>query len=154
MSMNTNDLNEVTSTEDLTKLTEEELKDYAMNYLIRSGFVDALVKKNVYPDDIDNYYDDFRQEAYLAILELKMEVWDKLLKSAIEKDVEYEYEIRNYVSRVILNTVKSTSSNAYRKLKKPSVKEKIIEDAKWSQLRSDLTEPKSVEELIMEFNNK
>lgn len=154
MNMNTNDLNEVTSTEDLTKLTKDELKDYAMDYLVRSGFVDALVKKNIFPDDIDNYYEDFRQEAYLAILELKIEVWSKLLKSAIEKDVDYEYEIRNYVSRVVLNTVKSTSSNAYRKLKKPSIREKIIEDAKWNQLRSDLTEPKSVEELIVEFNNK
>lgn len=154
MNMNTNDLNEVTSTEELTKLTEDELKDYAMNYLVRSGFVDALVKKNIFPDDIDNYYEDFRQEAYLAILELKIEVWSKLLKSAIEKDVDYEYEIRNYVSRVVLNTVKSTSSNAYRKLKKSSIREKIIEDAKWSQLKSDLTEPKSVEELIVEFNNK
>lgn len=154
MNMNTNDLNEVTSTEDLTKLTKDELKDYAMNYLVRSGFVDALVKKNIFPDDIDDYYEDFRQEAYLAILELKIEVWSKLLKSAIEKDVDYEYEIRNYVSRVVLNTVKSSSSNAYRKLKKPSIREKIIEDAKWNQLRSDLTEPKSVEELIVEFNNK
>ena len=152
--MRNSNLNEVTSTEDLTKLTKDELKDYAMNYLVRSGFVDALVKKNIFPDDIDNYYEDFRQEAYLAILELKIEVWSKLLKSAIEKDVDYEYEIRNYVSRVILNTVKSTSSNAYRKLKKPSIREKIIEDGKWNQLRSDLTEPKSVEELIVEFNNK
>lgn len=151
--MRNSNLNEVTSTEDLTKLTKDELKDYAMNYLVRSGFVDALVKKSIFPDDIDSYYDDFRQEAYLAILELKIEVWGKLLKSAIEKDVDYEYEIRNYVSRVILNTVKSTSSNAYRKLKKPSIREKIIEDAKWSQLRSDLTEPKSVEEMIVEFNN-
>lgn len=154
MNMNTNDLNEVTSTEDLTKLTKDELKDYAIDYLVRSGFVDALVKKNIFPDDIDKYYEDFRQEAYLAILELKIEVWSKLLQSAIEKDVDYEYEIRNYVSRVVLNTVKSTSSNAYRKLKKPSIREKIIEDAKWNQLRSDLTEPKSVEELIVEFNNK
>lgn len=154
MNMRNSNLNEVTSTEDLTKLTKDELKDYAMNYLVRSGFVDALVKKNIFPDDIDNYYEDFRQEAYLAILELKIEVWSKLLKSAIEKDVDYEYEIRNYVSRVVLNTVKSTSSNAYRKLKKPSIREKIIEDAKWNQLRSDLTEPKSVEELIVEFNNK
>lgn len=154
MNMRNSNLNEVTSTEDLIKLTKDELKDYAMNYLVRSGFVDALVKKNIFPDDIDGYYDDFRQEAYLSILELKIEVWGKLLKSAIEKDVDYEYEIRNYVSRVILNTVKSTSSNAYRKLKKPSIREKIIEDAKWSQLRSDLTEPKSVEEMIVEFNNK
>lgn len=147
-------LNDVTSTEGLTKLNEEELRDYAIDYLIRSGFVDALTKKSIYPDDIDNYYDDFRQEAYLAILELKIEVWSTLLKSAIEKKVEFEYEIRNYVSRVVLNTVKSTSSNAYRKLKKPSVREKIIEDAKWSQLRSDLTEPKDIMQQIVEFNNK
>lgn len=152
--MDYSDLNDVTSTEDLSGLTKEELKDYAVNYLIRSGFVDALVKKTIYHEDIDEYYDDFRQEAYLSILELKLEVWSTLLKSAIEKDVEFEYEVRNYVSRVILNTCRSTSSNAYRKLKKPSVREKIIEDAKWSQLRSDLTEPKSIEEVILDsYNN-
>ena len=152
--MDYSDLNNVTSTEDLSGLTKEELKDYAVNYLIRSGFVDALVKKTIYHEDIDEYYDDFRQEAYLSILELKLEVWSTLLKSAIEKDVEFEYEVRNYVSRVILNTCRSTSSNAYRKLKKPSVREKIIEDAKWSQLRSYLTEPKSIEEAILDsYNN-
>lgn len=132
----------------------ESIKNYIVDYLIKSGFVVALTKKTIFPSDINDYLDDFISEVWLAILEQKPSVWIKLYNTAKEKGTDIEYEARNYVSRVILNTVRSTSSNAYRKLKKPSVREKIIEDAKWNQLRSDLTEPKSVEELIVEFNNK
>lgn len=132
----------------------ESIKNYIVDYLIKSGFVVALTKKTIFPSDINDYLDDFISEVWLAILEQKPSVWIKLYNTAKEKGTDIEYEARNYVSRVILNTVRSTSSNAYRKLKKPSVREKIIEDAKWNQLRSDLTEPKSVEELIVELNNK
>lgn len=148
MNMDYRELNEVTSTEDLSK----KLRDYAINYLIECGFVDALVKKSLFHDDIDNYYEDFLQETWLAILEQDDEKWVKLYRSAEEKGVGFDYEIRNYVSRIVLNTVKSTSSNAYRKLKKPSMREKIQDVTKWDVLKSQLVETKSVEQQIVELN--
>ena len=39
-------------------MNESEIKDYVVNYLIQSGFVNALVKKSLYPSLIDNYLDD------------------------------------------------------------------------------------------------
>jgi cell division septum initiation protein DivIVA len=149
--MDNNNLNDNTSSDGLIP-SEDKLKDYAMNYLIESGFVDALVRKNIYYDDIEYYYKDFRQEAYLALLELKPGTWTKLYKSAREKKVEFEYEIRNYVSRIVMNTCRSTSSNAYRKIKKPSIKENLQDATKWEMLSNKLVETKSVEEQIKEFS--
>ena len=146
--MTTNELKDFTSSGTLSK----KLRDYAINYLIECGFVDALVKKSLFHDDIDNYYEDFLQETWVAILEQDAEKWVKLYRSAEEKGVEYEYEIRNYVSRIVLNTCRSTSSNAYRKLKKPSMREKMQDAAKWDVLKSQLTETKSVEQQIVELN--
>lgn len=148
--MSINELKDFTSTEDLNK----KLRDYAINYLIECGFVDALVKKSLFREDIGNYYEDFLQETWLAILEQDDEKWVKLYRSAEEKGVEYEYEIRNYVSRIVLNTVKSTSSNAYRKIKKPSVREKTQESTKWDILAQQLTEPKDIIQQIAELNNR
>lgn len=135
-------------------LTNEELKDWAVNYLLESGFVDAYVKKLMYREDIQNYYEEFRQETWLAILELKTETWRKLYESSKQKGVGFDYEIRNYASRVISNNVKSTSSNAYRKIKKPSVREKTQESTKWDILAQQLTEPKDIMQQIAELNNR
>lgn len=146
--MNINDLNEVTSSTALGT----KLRDYAIEYLIDSGFVENLVKKTIFNSDIDDFYDDFLQETYLAILEQKNEKWIQLYNSSIEKKVDFEYEIRNYVSRIILNTCRSTSSNAYRKLKKPSTREIIQDNVKWDVMRNQLVEPKSVEAQITELN--
>ena len=148
--MSTNELKDFTSTDDLNK----KLRDYAINYLIECGFVDALVKKSLFRDDIVNYYEDFLQETWLAILEQDDEKWVKLYRSAEEKGVGFDYELRNYVSRVILNTCRSTSSNAYRKIKKPSVREKTQESTKWDILAQQLTEPKDIIQQIAELNNR
>lgn len=148
--MSTNELKDFTSTDDLSK----KLRDYAINYLIECGFVDALVKKSLFREDIGNYYEDFLQETWLAILEQDNEKWVKLYRSAEEKGVGFDYEIRNYTSRIVLNTVKSTSSNAYRKIKKPSVREKTQESTKWDIMAQQLTEPKDIMQQIAELNNR
>lgn len=135
-------------------LTNDELKDWAVNYLLESGFVDAYVKKLMYREDLQSFYEEFRQETWLAILELKAETWRKLYESSKQKGVGFDYEIRNYSSRVISNTVRSTSSNAYRKIKKPSVRERTQDSTKWDVLAQQLTEPKSVLEQIVELNNR
>lgn len=42
-------------------MTTDEIKDYVVEYLLRSGFVSAYVKKLMFPSDIDNYYEDYLQ---------------------------------------------------------------------------------------------
>lgn len=133
-------------------MDKEKLRDEGLNYLVTSNFVDAYVKKLMFRTDIDNLYEDYRQEAYVAICEQKPEIWEQLYNSSIEKGKPFDYEIRNYFSTLIRNVVRSTSSNAYRKLKKPLLKEKVQDAAKWDVLKSQLTETKSVEQQIVELN--
>lgn len=128
------------------------LREYGINYLINSGFVDALVKKYMFPSDINDLYEDYKQECYLAICELKDEVWQKLYNTAIEKGTEYEYQCRNYISMLIRNTVHSNSSNAYKKLKKSSLTERTKNDVQWDVYKNTIEEPKDIMEQIKDFD--
>lgn len=129
------------------------LREEALQYLWDSGFVSALVKKSIFSSDIDNLYEDFLQETWLSILELKDEVWLKLYNSSIEKDTDYQYEIRNYVSRVILNTCHSKSSNAYRKLKKSAKYETTQDNVKWSVLNNTIPDSTEIIEQIKDMDD-
>lgn len=128
------------------------LRDYGLNYLIYSGFVDALVKKNMFPSDITDLYDDYRQETFMALCELKEDVWQKLYDTSLEKGTDYEYQIRNYVSMVVRNTVHSDSSAAYKRLKKNRKTEKIQTDVQWRCYANSIKEPKDITEQIKEYN--
>jgi len=129
------------------------LREEALQYLWDSGFVSALVKKSIFSSDIDNLYEDFLQETWLSILELKDEVWLKLYNSSIEKDTDYQYEIRNYVSRVILNTCHSKSSNAYRKLKKSAKYETTQDNVKWDVIKNTLPDSTEITEQILSMDD-
>ena len=129
------------------------IRQEAIEYLIGSGFVDALVKKSIFNSDIDDLYEDYRQECYLSILELKDTVWEKLYETAIEKGTDYFYQVRNYVSRVILNTCKSDSSNAYRKLKKHSITEQRKNETQWKVYSNSIADPKTIMEQISDMND-
>lgn len=128
------------------------LRQEAIEYLVTSNFVDAYVKKLMFQSDIDNLYEDYRQEAFLAILELKDSVWEKLYKSSIEKETDYYYEVRNYVSRVIYNTVHSSSSNAYRKLKGGLKFQKTQDDTMWDVLNNTVADEYDIIEIIKNNN--
>lgn len=127
------------------------LRQEAIEYLVHSGFVNAYVKKLMFQSDIDNLYEDYVQEAFLTILELKDSIWEKLYNSSIEKETDYHYEVRNYVSRVIYNTVHSSSSNAYRKLKKSAKYETTQDDVKWDVLNNTVADPKTIIQQIQEL---
>lgn len=108
-----------------------DLKEKAIKYLLESGFVNAYVKKLMFSTDIDNLYNDYLNEAWLAILELKPEKWQKLYNTAQEKNTDYYYQVRNYISVVIRNTVHSNSSNAYKKLKRHRTTEYTQDNEMW-----------------------
>lgn len=129
------------------------IREEAIEYLVNSGFVDALCKKSIFSSDIDDLYEDYRQECYLAILELKDTVWNKLYETAIEKGTDYFYQVRNYVSRVILNTCKSDSSNAYRKLKRHSINELSKNETQWKLYSNSIPDPKTITEQIADMND-
>ena len=129
------------------------IRQEAIEYLINSGFVNALCKKSLFPSDIDEYYDDYLQECYLSILELKDTVWEKLYNTAIEKGTDYFYQVRNYVSRVILNTCRSDSSNAYRKLKRHSITELRKNETQWKVYSNSIADPRTITEQIKDMND-
>lgn len=138
---------------DLNSFTSSEgLRDYGIKYLLDCGFVDALVKKTIYHTDIDDLYEDYLGETWLAILELKDEKWCELYRSSIKKGVEYEYEIRNFISRLIYNTCHSQTSNAYRKLKKRSTKEKMQDEVKWNVLENTILDEKGITDYIRDYD--
>jgi len=134
-------------------MDKDKLRDEGLNYLVTSNFVDAYVKKLMFCSDIDDLYEDYRQEAYVAICEQKPEIWEKLYNSAIEKGKPFDYELRNYFSIVIRNVVKSDSSNAYRKLKRHSITEQRKNETQWKLYSNSIPDPKTITEQIADMND-
>lgn len=125
-----------------------DLKEKAIKYLLESGFVSAYVKKLMFNTDIDNLYNDYLNEAWLAILEQKDDLWLKLYNSAIKKGKDFEYELRNYISVVIRNTVHSNSSNAYKKLKRHRTTEYTKDNDLWQFYANTIADEKDIYEQI------
>ena len=122
------------------------IKDKCIDYLLKSGFVVNYVKKLMYSEDIDSLYEDFVQETWLSILELKDQTWEKLYNKRYEQD-EF-YDVRNFISVVIRNTVRSTTSAAYRKLKKQSTISKNLNCEEWKYLENTVPETVSILQII------
>lgn len=131
-----------------------KLRDEGIDYLIKSNFITALVKKSIFNNLINDYLDDYVQECWVAILEQKDEVWEKLYQSSIDKGTDYHYEIRNYFSRIVFNVVKSKSSNAYRKLIKPNLTEKIQTVVQWDVYESTIADENGISETILNQNDQ
>lgn len=129
------------------------IRQEAIEYLIGSGFVAALCKKSIYPSQIDEYYEDYLSECWLAILELKDTIWEKLYNTALEKGTDYFYQVRNYVSRVILNTCRSDSSNAYRKLIKHNTTELKKTDTQWKLYSNSIPDDTTITDTIQSLND-
>lgn len=135
-------------------MDKDKLRDEGLNYLISSNFVDAYVKKLMFCSDIDDLYEDYRQEAYVAICEQKPEIWEKLYNSAIKKGKPFDYELRNYFSVVIRNVVKSDSSNAYRKLKKHSTTEMRRNSCQWKIMENGIADDNGITDTIQNMGDK
>lgn len=132
----------------------ESIKNYIVDYLIRSGFVVALTKKTIFPSYIDDYLDDFISEVWIAILEQKPTVWNKLYETAKENGTDIEYQARNYFSRVILNTCRSSSSNAYRKLIKHNTTELRRNETQWKVYSNSIPDTNGITDTIRNMCDK
>lgn len=122
------------------------IKDKCINYLLKSGFVVNYVKKLMYSEDIDSLYEDYVQEIWLSILEIKDQTWEKLYNKRCEQD-EF-YDVRNFISVVIRNNVRSTTSAAYRKLKKQFTISKNLNSEEWKYLENTIPETVSMLQII------
>lgn len=111
-------------------------RDEIIDYLVKSGFVENYCKKLVYPSDKENLQEDFIQECWLQVLEISEDKWIEIIDSNKNKD--RFYGVRNFVSVVIRNTVISTTSAAYRKLKKQSTVAKQLNDEEWNYLSNTI----------------
>ena len=108
------------------------IRDKVLKYLIESNFVESYTKKLVYPSDKADLQDDFLQEVWLQICEIPEKKWKEIMKNNTNSD--QMYGVRNFVSVVIRNTVISTTSAAYRKLKKTQTVSKQLDDGEWQYL--------------------
>lgn len=108
------------------------MRDIILDYLIKSNFVEAYTKKLVYPSDKADLEDDFIQEVWLQICEIPEKKWEEIMKNNTNSD--RMYGVRNFVSVVIRNTVISTTSSAFRKLKKQNTVAKQLNDGEWQYL--------------------
>lgn len=107
-------------------------RDEIINYLVESGFVENYCKKLVYSSDKSEFQNDFIQEVWLQICEIPEKKWKEIMKNNTNSD--RMYGVRNFVSVVIRNTVISTTSSAYRKLKKQNTVAKQLNDSEWNYL--------------------
>ena len=108
------------------------MRDIILDYLIKSNFVESYTKKLVYPSDKENLQDDFLQEVWLQICEIPEKKWEEITRNNTNPD--QMYGVRNFVSVVIRNTVVSTTSAAYRKLKKAQTVSKQLDEKEWQYL--------------------
>ena len=108
------------------------IREKVLKYLYESNFVESYTKKLVYPSDKENLQDDFIQEVWLQICEIPEKKWEEITRNNTNPD--QMYGVRNFVSVVIRNTVVSTTSAAFRKLKKQNTVSKQMTDGEWQYL--------------------
>ena len=112
------------------------IREKVLKYLYNSGFVKFYTKKLMYPEDIEDLYDDYLQEVWWQICEIPEEKWLELYNRRPNQD-EF-YDIRNWCSVLIRNTIRSTTSSAYRKLKKQKTVAQNLNDDDWEILANTI----------------
>ena len=112
------------------------IREKVLKYLYDCGYVKYFVKKLMYPEDIEDLYEDYLQEVWFALCEVSEEKWSELYNRRDNQD-EF-YDIRNWVSVLIRNTVRSTTSSAYRKLKKQSTVTQNLNEEEWNLLKNTI----------------
>lgn len=118
------------------------IRDKVLKYLYDSNFVKYFVKKLMYSEDIEDLYEDFLQEVYFQLCEVPEEKWLELYNRRDNQD-EF-YDIRNWVSVLIRNTVRSTTSSAYRKLKKQSTVAQNLNEEEWDFLKNTIPDTNTI----------
>ena len=118
------------------------MRDEILDYLIKSKFVESYTKKLVYPSDKDNLQDDYISEVWLQLCEVKDEKWDEIMNN--NKNSDRMYGVRNFVSVIIKNTVRSTTSSAYRKLKKQSTVAQNLNEEEWDFLKNTIPDNQTI----------
>lgn len=112
------------------------MRDEILNYLVKSKFVESYTKKLVFPSDKDNLQDDYISEVWLQLCEVPESKWQEIMNN--NKNSDPMYGVRNFVSVIIKNTVRSTTSSAYRKLKKQSTIADNLSDDDWEILKNTI----------------
>lgn len=118
------------------------MRDEILDYLIKSKFVESYTKKLVYPSDKDNLQDDYISEVWLQLCEIKDEKWQEIMNN--NKNSDPMYGVRNFVSVIIKNTVRSTTSSAYRKLKKQSTVAQNLNEEEWDFLKNTIPDNQTI----------
>lgn len=118
------------------------IREKVLKYLYDCGYVKYYVKKLMYPEDIEDLYNDFLQEVWVALCEISEEKWQELYNK--RPNLDEFYDVRNWVSVLIRNTIRSTTSSAYRKLKKQKTVADNLSDDDWEILANTIPDTNTI----------
>ena len=118
------------------------MRDEILDYLIKSNFVTSYTKKLVFPSDKESLQDDYIQEVWLQICEIPESKWEQIMNN--NKNSDSMYGVRNFVSVIIKNSVRSVTSSAYRKLKKQSTIADNLSDDDWEFLANTIPDNQTI----------
>lgn len=103
--------------------------------MIDLQFVDKYCLKLMGSEE-ENLKQDFIQEIWLQICEVKDEKWADLWSQGTKTDKAKA--VRGFVSGLIYRNIRSKNSKAYYHLKKHMEKEVIVDDAAWNYYGENL----------------
>ena len=118
------------------------IRDNILDYLIKSNFVTSYTKKLVFPSDKESLQDDYISEVWLQLCEVPESKWQEIMNNNTNSDSMYG--VRNFVSVIIRNTIRSTTSSAYRKLKKQSTVAQNLNEEEWDFLKNTIPDNQTI----------
>lgn len=95
-------------------------RNETLQYINDLGLINGYLGKLIYPSDRDNY-DDYFQEIWLQVCEVKPEKWEQLWEQGTRTDGSKA--IRGYISGLVHRNIRSKNSRLYYKLKKHKERE-------------------------------
>ena len=118
------------------------IREKVLKYLYDSNFVTSYTKKLVFPSDKESLQDDYISEVWLQLCEVPESKWEQIMNN--NKNSDPMYGVRNFVSVIIKNTVRSVTSSAYRKLKKQSTVAQNLNDDDWEILKNTIPDNQTI----------
>lgn len=111
-----------------TNPPEPVTRESLMKWLSDSGWVEGRIGRVISPLDRP-YFEDYVQEVWVQILSVPE---DKIM------DIWYRGKGKfvNYIKAIIVNNVRSTSSNLYNHIRKGGTIERLLTDEQWNALES------------------
>lgn len=125
---------------------EEYDREQLIQYIELTNLVEWLTTKLMHKYIYEPYVQDYIQECWVQILNVKDKTYEKLHAQGYPA-------VTAFVSKIIRNTVKSNTSLAYKTLKKNNLKTIHVDDDVWEEIYEDKY-PEIITEMLNEIDFK